>query len=276
VFCLHETFVTFLLPFCRSGSLDIGEIRYLVHAVWEFKPSKKCLSALKKLELNSDGIVSLPEFILLNRHHIELLKPLRSTKDQLRKKTVFTRYWKQLMWRRKEDFGSQSIFEITNRMDPSFLESSMEYLNLRTDIVPVHFVEQWNCIQRRKAQRGTLHQEFPYEIREQIKPHPLNIHTKKTLRTVAKGMVTLSRFRRKSNAKRNSVVSIQDFSHGSTVHGEDSKDDLYDETSVSELGAQEDQFDPRDSQQQGPPKIVKPAPFDDSFLGSLKAPQYIV
>lgn len=251
--------------------MDIGEIRYLAHAVWDFKPSKKCLAALKKLELNSDGIVTEPEFVLLNRHHKELLKPLRRTKDQLRKKTVFTRYWKQLMWRRKEDFGSQSIFEITNRTELSYVESSMEYLNLRTDIVPVHFVEQWNYIQRRKAQRGTLHQELPYEIREQIKPHPLNIHTKKTLRTVAKGMVTLSRFRRKSNAKRNSIVSIQDFSHGSTVHEEEDP-----QGSVSEQDTIEDQFDPRGTQLQGPPKINKPAPFDDSFLGSLKAPQYII
>lgn len=179
--------------------------------------------------------------------------------------TVFTRYWKQLMWRRLEEFGTQSMFQICDRMEDAYIESSMEYLNLRTDIVPRHFIEQWQHIQRRKASRGTLHQELPYEIRETLKPHPLNKHTKRTLKSVAKGMTVLARFRRKSKLKPNSVL------HDSASLDTESAAVVEEERERQrEEVKEEDRFDERERESRNFPPKVKP--FDDSFLGSLKAP----
>jgi len=194
----------------------------------------------------------------------------------MRRKIIFTRYWKQLMWRRQEDFGSQNVFEILNRAEHAYIESSMEYLNLRTDIVPVQFVEQWNCIQRRKVNRGTLHQELPYEIREMIKPHPLNVHTRKTLKTVAKSMAVLSRFRKKSTFRRGSVLAIADKPQMALDHTRDDDDDHDDVSGLEHPDevedSKEDAFEERDLVR-GPPVSIKARPFDDSFLGSLKAPR---
>ncbi|KAJ1427704.1 hypothetical protein B484DRAFT_450212, partial [Ochromonadaceae sp. CCMP2298] len=164
----------------RRYTLDIGEVKYLVHMLWDFKPSPKCRKALVKLDQNLDGVVSLGEFLLLNKHHTELLSPLRRLKRKIQKKTVYGRFWRQLTSRRVDLFGDKEACEIFERMNPQYRVASIEYLNFRSDAVPPEFIEQWNYIQQRKV-RGS-HKELPYEIIEKIKPHPMNEELKKNRR----------------------------------------------------------------------------------------------
>jgi hypothetical protein len=140
--------------------------------IWDFKPSPKCIKVLQKLDQNLDGVVSKGEFLLLNKHHKELLLPLRKLKRKIQKKTVYRRFWLQLAKRRLECFGEKEVFEIFERMNPQYLSASMEYLNFRSDVVPPEFVEMWNFIQTRKGSRGAK-KELPLEV-EKLKPHPMN------------------------------------------------------------------------------------------------------
>ena len=251
----------------------MGEVKYLVNVIWEFNPNWHCNSALKKLEQNTDGVVTVMEFVLLNRHHPDILQPLRHVKKVMRKKTVYTRFWTQIMHRRVADFPMKSMFELCDKLDPAYVASSLEYLNLRTDIVPPQYIEHWQFIQKRKAARGTMHQQLPFEILEILKPHPLNIHTKKTLRSVARGMTIFARARTKSKsstARSNQVVADGDTNHevnekgdGNQVNNDNNKNasdqDDSGERTDDVLGVGLD----------GVP-MFKPKPFDDSFLGSLK------
>jgi hypothetical protein len=248
--------------------LDIGEVKYLINVLWEFHPSKRCIAAMSKLDLNTDGVVTVEEFVLLSRHHYDLLRPVRDLQRHLQRKTVFRRFWRQITKRRVELFGTTSMYELCGYTDPAYVASSMEYLNLRTDIVPVQFVEQWNFIQRRKAARGTLHQDLPYEIKEILYPHPLNAHTKKTLRGVAKSIGLWSRYGKKNKSKgskRNPKVAADQISDaGSTTeeaHNQDGEGSDYGDFDVDAGTGNVETF---------PRPAKKNAPFDDSYLKSLK------
>ena len=154
------------------NTLDLDEVKYLINFIWSFKPSKRCLKALRKLELNKDGIITRNEFILLNQHHRELLLPVRQMKVQLQRRTVYKRFWRELTVTRVENFAEQSLFEVWEAPARVLVQSSMEYLNLQVQSgrVPSQYVEQWRTTQRRKAQRGAVHSALPYEIREKIEP----------------------------------------------------------------------------------------------------------
>ena len=240
----------------RVRALDVGEIKYLINVIWEFKPNKRCINALNKLDQNLGGVVTLEEFILLSRHHYDLLRPLREQQRKIQQKTVFRRFWRQITYRRVEYFGTQSMFELCECTDPSYIESSMEYLNLRVDAVPLHYIEQWNFIQRRKAARGSLHQDLPYEIKEMIKPHPLNENTKKSLRSVAKSMGVWSKFRKKGRVNKASTLPGEGEEDGEESLGGKETEKGEEEERVGELPL-------------GLPS-GKLRPFDDSYLGSQK------
>jgi hypothetical protein len=263
----------------RTGNLDITEVRYLVHAVWNFHPSRSCLYVLKKLNLNTDGIVNVAEFVLLNKHHKELLKPLRKIKVRLQKQTVFKRFWEQLCRRRIEMFGQLSMYQICDRVDSAYLISSMEYLNLRTDVVPPEFIEQWNYVQRKKKLRGTLHTELPYEIMEVIKPIPKNIPRKKrTLKNIVRGVRFMNRMRDGKTAIVNSDPEDSDHEKDPAEGG------VGDELSGGVIpplpmslavGGNFDRDGDEDDDRfnnTGTLSTIKTGPkgFDDSFLGSLK------
>jgi hypothetical protein len=124
---------------------------------------------MKKCELNKDGTVSVTEFELLCRHYSEILRPLVLTRNHLRRKIIFPRFWKELSAKRRQNFLNTNLLEIHGasvRCDYS--QVSMEYLNLRAD-VPYKFVEQWKSTQRKKEQifRGSI--ELPYEIYDEYR-----------------------------------------------------------------------------------------------------------
>ena len=155
-----------------SKVLDIAEVKYMVHVIWHFNPSYKCSNNLNKLNDNKDSTITLPQFLLFDKHHPKLLKPLRSTIQTLRSKLPYRGFWTPLVSRRAEKFSGQNLFELLQgeRHDARCIEASLRYLNLRTDAVPPHFVQQWEYIQRKKLNRGAISKQMPYELVEQKLP----------------------------------------------------------------------------------------------------------
>lgn len=150
--------------------MDITEIKYLVNTIWKYNPSRSTNEALKKLERNVDGVIALQEFVLLCNHHSDILNPLRKTRNHLRKKLIFRRFWTDMMKKRTERFGIKTIFELrSDKRDMLFASITLDYLNLQSEVVPNHFIEQWKLTQRKKQEsyKGII--DTPYELREEIK-----------------------------------------------------------------------------------------------------------
>lgn len=154
--------------FHRYLALDVSEAKYLINVIWEFKPSKAVVRAMQKMDKNQDSVITLEEFRVLCRHHPQIIAPLKDIQTILRKKTIFTRFWKEMMVRRLSHFGLKSIVQLRALDGVDVVLLSLEYLNLRKDMVPNHFVEQWRHVQRKKAQSSKGNIELPYEIREKI------------------------------------------------------------------------------------------------------------
>ena len=152
--------------------LDIGEVKYMVHVIWQFNPSYKCSNTLNKLNDNKDSTITLPEFLLFDKYHPKLLKPLRNTIQAMRSKLPYWGFWTPMVSRRAEKFSGLNLFELLqgDRHNARCIEASLRYLNLRTDAVPPHFVQQWEYIQRKKLNRGAISQQMPYELVEQQLP----------------------------------------------------------------------------------------------------------
>lgn len=145
--------------------LELEEVQYLVQVVWAFQPSKPVDKAFRKLRQNKDGTVTLPEFMLLCKHHSALLAPVRTLRQQLRKKLIFPRFWKQIMQKRNRDFGTPSnSLRLMSRPKEQCLQFSMDYLNLRTDAVPREYIEQYKLVQRRKAASSKGQINWPHEV----------------------------------------------------------------------------------------------------------------
>ncbi len=141
----------------------------MINVVWNFNPSRSALFALQKLDANVDGVVTLQEFVLLCKYHPELLQPLRKTKTEIRKVVVFTRFWTDMMKKRVRAFGNQSIMDLRpNTLNLDYSALTMDYLNLRSDIVPSQYIEQYKLTQRKKltGYHGII--EMPYELREEM------------------------------------------------------------------------------------------------------------
>lgn len=93
-----------------------------------------------------------------------MLYPLKTVQAKLRKIVVYNRFWRQLMQKRVESFRDSSLFEITLRDGTSYVEASMDYLNLRSE-VPKQFVEQWKMMQTRRVTNRMF--EMPLELIDQ-------------------------------------------------------------------------------------------------------------
>jgi hypothetical protein len=133
--------------------------------IWQFRVGSITAKALDKLDLNQDSILSLAEFLVLCKHHSRIIAPLRQIQKLMRKKIVHTRFWKQLATRRFKYFGQKTILEIRIFNEYDVVLLSMDYLNLRKDIVPNHYIEQWKLVQRKRAGSHKGHVEIPEELR---------------------------------------------------------------------------------------------------------------
>ena len=136
--------------------------------MWSFKLSKAASKVIVKMDANLDSVISMPEFLLLCKHHPVLLKPLLKTQAILRTHTVFARFWRLAERRRNVNFGCKSIVELRALDGYNILALSMDYLNLRRDVVPRHFVEQWRLVQKKKALSYKGDIEMPLEIRDKF------------------------------------------------------------------------------------------------------------
>eukprot|EP01038_Epipyxis_sp_PR26KG_P011425 gene11425-15310_t len=174
VWCLLSTNNDTLATLCfnlfdveRSSTLSVSEVIFLIHLLWEFKPNKRVIKALKNLHLNKDGIVTVAEFCLLCRHFPELLKPIQYVKKQFRRFIVFKRFWVEIESKRHAYFPTETIFDITERYDHDYVACSMDYLLLSHE-VPFQFIEQWKLLSKRKnILKNKVNVELPYELFEE-------------------------------------------------------------------------------------------------------------
>lgn len=159
-----------MLDVRHEDTLEFEEVLYLCQIIWEFKPSKAVQRAIQKLRQNRDGTVTLPEFVLLCKHHSSLLAPIRDLRKKLRAKIVFSRFWQHMSKKRNAAFDyPSSAIRLINRKKENYLQYSMDYLNLRYDAVPREYIEQYKLVQRKKAASSKGHVDWPYEVIEQYR-----------------------------------------------------------------------------------------------------------
>eukprot|EP01034_Spumella_vulgaris_P024580 gene24580-30946_t len=72
------------------------------------------------------------------------------------------------MVRRMADFGPATVFHIMGLVDPGFVRSSMDYLNLQYDVVPSQFIEQYRMTARKRLATQSRDIALPYEITSQM------------------------------------------------------------------------------------------------------------
>lgn len=148
--------------------MDVSEARYLINVIWEFKPNKRVMKAMHKMNQNQDSIITLQEFSLLCSHHEDIIIPLKEIQRRLRKKIVYRIFWDHITKKRLENFGVLTILEIRAVENVNLAALSMSYLNLLKDNVPRQYIEQWQLVQSKKAAsyKGCI--ELPLEIKEKL------------------------------------------------------------------------------------------------------------
>jgi len=151
----------------RSSVLEIFEVKYMVNMVWKFKPDWATQGALAKLDLNEDGFVTLAEFVLLYRHYPCLLQPLVMQRKQMRKRIVYSRFWRELAEARVVNFASRPIFDLLDRSDDLELSVAvLEFVAARPD-VPCHYSDRWrDALAKRKdlaAKKTDIEADIPDE-----------------------------------------------------------------------------------------------------------------
>lgn len=153
-----------ILDSSRSKSMHINEAKYLINIIWEFKPNRQSMDAMHKLDQNKDGFVTMPEFVLLCRHYPAVLQPVRNMKKSFQKVIVHRGFWKIITPRRLEDFGNGTVFDILEVNDARYMTVNIGYINLRTDIVPIKFIEQYNLTMKKKQSSTKGNIDMPYEL----------------------------------------------------------------------------------------------------------------
>ena len=157
-----------LMDSSRSNSMHVNEVKYLMNIIWEFKPNRQTIDAMHKVDQNKDGFITMPEFVLLCRHYPAVLQPVRHMKHCFQKVIVHRGFWKIITPRRLEDFGNGTVFDILQLDDARYMTASIGYINLRTDIVPMKFIEQYNLTVKKKQSclKGNI--EMPYELLSKV------------------------------------------------------------------------------------------------------------
>lgn len=163
---LFATYAFQLFDIECANVMAVFEIKYMVNLVWKFKPGWWASSALKKLDKNEDGLVTLAEFVLLHRHFPAMLRPLVDLRDKLRRKIAFTGFWKEIAAHRAKEFRASSIFDVLGRTDArqSTLDT-LVHVGLRADVV-VAFSDRWRDIIRKKEDTAEKKEclDLPEEI----------------------------------------------------------------------------------------------------------------
>ena len=121
--------------------------------------------AVKHLNKNADSVVTVAEFALLVRHYPYLIQPVVETRELLRKKVVFYRFWEEITQVRHEYFSYKSFFDIIKVLDDSFVKSSLDYLVLQST-TPHKYVAQWKLRAKSKKTNRRGEVDIPYEYIE--------------------------------------------------------------------------------------------------------------
>lgn len=134
----------------NANVMEIFEIKYMINLAWKFKLNREVTRALKKLDKNEDGLVTVAEFVLLYRHFPSILKPVLDLRNKLRKAIAFTRFWKEIADHRKKEFYIRPIFDILDRNDARERRlSALEHVALHS-LVPTGYADKWRDVTRKK------------------------------------------------------------------------------------------------------------------------------
>jgi Ca2+-binding EF-hand superfamily protein len=149
-------FVFQLFDVKSNNVIEVFEVKFLIHMVWKFAPSRATSNALKKLDLNDDGLVTVAEFILLHRHFPVILEPIVKLRNLLRKRIAFSRFWKEMSDTRKAQFHTRSIFDVLDRSDIMAHDrrfSALEHvasLQRGDAYLPVAYADKWRDVNKKK------------------------------------------------------------------------------------------------------------------------------
>lgn len=151
-----------------ANVLAVFEIKYLVNLAHKFRPTWQAASALKKLDKNEDGFITLAEFVLLYRHFPAILRPVVDLRDKMRRKIAFSRFWKEIAAHRLREFQTRSVLDILGKTDGDarqLIYETLAHIALRDD-VPVAFSDRWRDIIRKKEDTAEKKEcmDFPEEI----------------------------------------------------------------------------------------------------------------
>ena len=140
-----------MFDFSSTGTLDIFEVKYLIHAIHSFNAGMVVNWAIDKLDKNEDGFCTIAEFILLCRHFPKVLAPLVTIRTAMRKKIVHSRFWRGIESIRRRQFGNLNIFEILSIEEQESRElkvAAIQHMNLRPEVL-VPLRDKWQHIQER-------------------------------------------------------------------------------------------------------------------------------
>mmetsp|Transcript_6926 Transcript_6926/g.9287 ORF Transcript_6926/g.9287 Transcript_6926/m.9287 type:complete len:267 (+) Transcript_6926:63-863(+) len=95
-----------------SGFLDFSEVEDLVKIVYGSSLDNRVERLLQTLDINGDGIVTLEEFLVINRQFPLLLFPAFKMQNILRTKVLGEKFWMREEQRRVDVFRAKNIYEI--------------------------------------------------------------------------------------------------------------------------------------------------------------------
>jgi len=103
----------------HNGDLSKEEIRNMVNVIWEGGTNKKhdsVAEALKQIDKNGDGHVTIAEFLQVYRSFPVLLFPVFDMQRVLKENFLGPSAWDVLADARQNMYGQKNIFEITGRI----------------------------------------------------------------------------------------------------------------------------------------------------------------
>jgi serine/threonine-protein phosphatase 2B regulatory subunit len=99
----------------KSGILTSAEFRHMIDIIWGFNTSDHLEQAMKLLDKNKDGEVTLKEFLETIRRTPVLLFPTFELQEKIRKSVLNPKAWTRISRDRTASFGEGSIFEIIEK-----------------------------------------------------------------------------------------------------------------------------------------------------------------
>lgn len=99
----------------RSGILTTQEFRHMIEVVWGFVKNDHLDAAMRALDKNHDGEITLKEFLETVRHTPVLLFPTFELQEKIRNSILGPKAWARISKDRTAAFGDGTVFEIIEK-----------------------------------------------------------------------------------------------------------------------------------------------------------------